>query len=297
MGEVYLAGAPRGKHAAVKFLRAELADDPEVVARFRREAKIASALRSPHVASVLDAGKTRGGELWIAFEYLEGESLAERLKREGALHITEVAWIGDHVLQGLWAAHAAGVVHRDIKPGNIFLVAATKPKARCAKILDFGVSKSGAAMGTTDDALTALDATLGSFSYMPPEQIGGSALVDARADLYSFGVVVFAAMSGSLPFAGSTSSEQVYFKRTSDPLTLADVTGETWPAAMETFVRRILARDAKKRFENAATAREAWARSSAAKGFPNLSARFKRGAGANASAGTGSTGSDGTEAS
>src|SRR3984957_9100101 len=121
MGEVYAADAKSGEKIALKVLHDRAAQDPDLVARFQREASIAARIQSPYVAAVLGAGKDRNGRLWIAFERLIGEGLDERVRREQYLSFSEVAPIVHDTLSGLDAAHAAGVIHRDIKPANLFV--------------------------------------------------------------------------------------------------------------------------------------------------------------------------------
>jgi serine/threonine-protein kinase len=121
MGEVYAADAKTGAKVALKVLHDRAAQDPDLVARFQREASIAARIKSAYVAAILGAGKDRNGRLWIAFERLEGEGLDERLRREQYLSFADVAPIVEDALQGLEAAHQAGVIHRDIKPANLFI--------------------------------------------------------------------------------------------------------------------------------------------------------------------------------
>jgi eukaryotic-like serine/threonine-protein kinase len=256
MGEVYSAIGPGDQAVAMKILPPDYAEQPDMLARFRREARIASRIVSPRVARVLGAGKDRDGQLWIAFERLYGESLDDRLERAQRLPLEEVAWIVDHVLEGLAAAHAIGVVHRDVKPGNVFL----ESKPRGARLLDFGVSKlRDPAIETESPNLTHRDETLGTPTFMAPEQ-AVEADVDARADLYSLGVVTFLSLAGSLPFAGRTAGAIWHAKRHGNTKTLRDVTGTRWPDPLELFLRTSLARDPRGRFASANEAREAWRR-------------------------------------
>src|SRR6185436_12578916 len=145
MGEVWAATGPDGRRdVAIKILLARAAMKPDLVRRFEREAKIASAINSPYVCQLIEVGQSDDGAHLLVFEHLSGESLADRLKREQYLPFSEVGPIIDDVLQGLSAAHAAGVIHRDLKPGNIFLVdqrSADGQRRERAKILDFGISK------------------------------------------------------------------------------------------------------------------------------------------------------------
>src|SRR5215472_17843291 len=121
MGEVYACDTKAGDKVALKVLHEKAAQDPDLVARFQREAMIAAQINSPYVANILGAGKDRNGRLWIAFERLEGEGLDERIRREQYLSFGDVAPVVDDALQGLGAAHRAGIVHRDIKPANLFI--------------------------------------------------------------------------------------------------------------------------------------------------------------------------------
>jgi serine/threonine-protein kinase len=259
MGDVYAALGPAGERVALKFLRSsgKGEPDPEWVARFRREARIAARIASPHVARVLGAGKDRDGSLWIAFEYLAGEPMDERLGRLHVLPREEVGWIIEHVLKGLAAAHAAGVIHRDIKPGNIFV----DPSVPLAKILDFGVSKSRDLSAETENpGLTVTGEPLGTPGFMAPEQLDGAATVDARADLYSVGLVAFVALAGRAPFHGRTTSSMLHHQRYLDPLTLAQVTTTRWPKPLERYLARALAREPKRRFTDAREALAEWRR-------------------------------------
>ncbi len=259
MGEVWLAhDDARDRDVAIKVLLARAALKPDLVKRFEREAQIASAINSTHVCKLLDVGQTEDGAPALVFEHLEGESLADRLKREQYLPFNEVGPFMDDVLQGLAAAHAAGVIHRDLKPGNIFLTKSTAPDQReTAKILDFGISKLSR-REKEEPTLTAFDATLGSFAYMAPEQVRGAARADERADIYAVGAVAFRALSGRLPFEGSTAAVLVSLKLDRTAPSLAEATGERWPSGIERFLERALGRDREKRFASANEALDEW---------------------------------------
>jgi serine/threonine-protein kinase len=267
MGEVWAAVGDDGqvpREVAVKVLLARAALKPDLVRRFEREAKIASAIQSPFVCQLIEVGRGDDGAHLLVFEHLSGESLADRLKREQYLPFSEVGPIIDDVLQGLAAAHAAGVVHRDLKPGNIFLVQqADAPdlerRGERAKILDFGISKlTRRESAEREPTLTAFDATLGSFAYMAPEQVRGAARADERADIYAVGAVTFRSLSGRLPFEGSTAAGLVALKLEKSAPTLAEATGEQWPAGIERFLERALERDREMRFSSAGEALEVW---------------------------------------
>jgi len=277
MGEVWAAvGEPgpgredrAGLPVAIKVLLARAAMKPDLVRRFEREAKIASAIKSPFVCQLIEVAESDDGALLLVFEHLSGESLADRLKREQYLPFSEVGPIVDDVLQGLVAAHEAGVVHRDLKPGNIFLVdqAADAPpppgepypeRRERAKILDFGISKLNRRGGEREPTLTGFDATLGSFAYMAPEQVRGAARADERADIYAVGAVAFRALSGRLPFEGPSAHVLVGLKLDTEAPSLAEVTGERWPAGVERFLERALSRPREERFATASEALAAW---------------------------------------
>lgn len=261
MGEVYSAEGPNGREVALKVLHEKAQQDPDIVARFQRESEIAAQIKSPYVARILGAGKERTGRLWIAFERLHGEGLDARLRREQYLSFAEVAPIVDDIFQGLEAAHRAGVVHRDIKPANLFIekleptVGASVERTR---ILDFGVSKVVGQRKRAEPSLTAFDATLGSFAYMAPEQVRGSARVDARADLYALGAVSFRCLAGRLPFEGINAVQLIALKLDREPPTLRSVTNDEWPQAVEGFLARMMARDRERRFTSAPEALRAW---------------------------------------
>ena len=266
MGEVYAAEGRGGEKVALKVLHERAAQDPDLVARFNREADIAKKIVSPFVAQILGAGKERDGRLWIAFERLVGEGLDERLRREQYLAFADVAPIVDDALQGLNAAHRAGVIHRDIKPANLFIEkrrltakeqAAGEAEER-TRILDFGISKMRKSSRKSEPSLTAFDATLGSFAYMAPEQVRGSARVDERADLYALGAVAFRALTGRLPFEGTNALTLIALKLDREPPSLTSTTGDEWPTSIERFLEKMMARDRERRFASASEALDTW---------------------------------------
>ncbi len=293
MGEVYAADGKAGEDVALKVLHAKAAEDPDLVVRFQREAEIAARIQSPYVAAVLGAGKDRNGRLWIAFERLHGEGLDERVRREQYLSFADVAPIVHDALRGLEAAHAAGVIHRDIKPANLFVERRAKSAAPDAayghdertRILDFGVSKIRTRGARKDSSLTAFDATLGSFAYMAPEQVRGSARADARADLYALGAVAFRMLTGRLPFEGSTALNLIALKLDRDAPSLADMTGDTWPGALERMLAQLMARDRERRFGSASEALAAWTEVCGALGDLPRTTGGKRASGSPMSAG------------
>ncbi|MEI9949302.1 MAG: serine/threonine-protein kinase [Pseudomonadota bacterium] len=200
MGLVFEAEHTRlRRRVAVKVLARHLISDTQALARFNREAEIISQLEHPHIVQILDFDTTEQGEPYIVMELLKGESLSDRLERDGCLPIVEAGRIVHQVASGLFAAHQASIVHRDLKPANIFLT--TMPgQGQAVKLLDFGISKR-VGVGRS---LTGEFDVLGTPDYMAPEQaLGKTASVDHRGDQYALAVIAFEMLSGQTPFSGS----------------------------------------------------------------------------------------------
>src|SRR5579871_5045238 len=178
------------RRVAIKMLDGPVGADREHVERFRREARAVARLRHPHIVGVLDSGE-HDGVPFIVFEYVEGETLKERIRRVGRLTITEAVAIAIEVSRALDAAHASGVVHRDVKPQNILL----DPEGG-AKVTDFGIARSGG-----EESLTLGGRVLGTTEYVSPEQAIG-AEVTGQSDIYSLGIVLYESLTGSVPFSG-----------------------------------------------------------------------------------------------
>src|SRR4029079_14619545 len=190
MGAVY-----RGKHVlmdktvAIKVLKPSLAGDDAVVARFSREAKAASRISHPHAVVVTDFGEAENGVVFLVMEYLDGRTLKEIIALEGAFTLERAVEIVRQVAGALDAAHAQGVVHRDLKSDNIML--SQTNGGDWAKVLDFGIAKIQQAEGVNDADITEANLVVGTPQYMSPEQGSHSGTLDARSDIYSLGVIVY----------------------------------------------------------------------------------------------------------
>jgi serine/threonine-protein kinase len=242
MATVYLARDLRhDRPVALKVLRPELAASlgPE---RFLQEIRIAARLQHPHILPVHDSGEA-GGRLWYTMPYVEGESLRQRLMREGPLPLDQAERIALQVLGALGYAHAHGVIHRDIKPENILL------EGDQAVVADFGVARALTAAG--EDRLTETGLTLGTPAYMSPEQAGGSRELDGRSDLYALACVLYEMLAGQPPFVGVTA-QQLLARHAMDPVPPLRTVRATVPEGVEQSVLRALAKVPADRFRTAA---------------------------------------------
>jgi len=229
---------------AIKFMDGRIAVSPDLRARFDREAKAVAGLRTPHVVQVYAHG-VHGDTPYMVMELLEGEDLGTRLKRERRITIAAAGRILTQVTRALRRAHEAALVHRDLKPRNIFL--ARVDDEEVVKILDFGIAKRA----TPDDVeSTRTGEVLGSPQYMSPEQARGLKAVDHRSDLWSLGVILFRALTGELPFQGEAVGDIIY-KICTDPIPRASGLAPDLPPAFDAFFERALARDPGQRYPSA----------------------------------------------
>jgi serine/threonine-protein kinase len=197
MGAVFEAQHEHlGSRVALKFLLPELAERPGLVARFLQEARVSASIRSPYVTQVIDVDQTPEGAPYLVMELLEGESLEQRLARGSPLPMAEAVKVGVQILSALEAAHAHGVVHRDLKPDNVWL--SPSPSGAHVKLLDFGIAKLKIS-SEFRQVETRPGSMMGTPAYMAPEQAISADQVDARADLYSFGVMLYEMLAGSRP--------------------------------------------------------------------------------------------------
>jgi serine/threonine-protein kinase len=246
MGRVYLAEHVRmGRLSAVKVMSPALAPTDDAIARFNREAANASRISQPNVAAIYDFGETEDGTLYLAMEYVEGETLSAVLRREGPFSPTRAAEITGQIADGLTAAHHLGIVHRDLKPDNI-LVTRSHDGREWVKIVDFGIAKTTQA--DAEQNVTSLGVAVGTPEYMSPEQIAGEQL-DGRTDLYSLGLVLFNMLTGALPHPALTSKQSLVQRLTARPRTLADVRPNVaWSARLQVALDRALAPEPADRF-------------------------------------------------
>ena len=263
MGEVFAARRlADGAEVAIKVVSRRVVDDT-LMARLEREAIAARRVKSTYVPEVYDVDRTEEGELYLVMRLLHGISLSQRIRESGVLGWAELRPIVEDVLQGLADAHAAGVVHRDLKPGNVFLeamdaptipqsslhpLAHSGPPPQRAFILDFGVCKLDA---TDGEKLTVTGESVGTVTYMAPEQIRGASNVDGRADLYSVALIVFEALCGRLPFEATTQMAILAEKLEAKPKRLRDFAQVVVPEKLDALLAKGLARKPEDRFSSA----------------------------------------------
>ena len=243
MGVVYQAEDDRLKRAvAVKAMLPALASRPNAAKRFLREAQAVAAVEHDHIVRIYQVGEDRDIP-FLAMEFLRGEPLEERLKRDGKLPVAEVLRIGREIAEGLAAAHERGLVHRDIKPGNIWLQGEPGASATGGrvKILDFGLARAASA----DSALTQEGAIVGTPAYMAPEQARGEA-VDARCDLFSLGVLLYRLCTGRMPFKGSDAVSLLLSITTHQPAPPIAIDAGL-PPALSNLIMSLLEKDPARR--------------------------------------------------
>ena len=245
MGQVYMAEHIKMKRkSAIKVMRPALVDDHEALQRFTREAENASKLSHPNVASIFDFGETDDGLVYLAMEFIEGESLHATLEREKALHPLVAADIIGQAADALQAAHDLGILHRDLKPDNLML-SKRADGTYLVKLVDFGIART---MDSGATRVTRTGFAVGTPEYMSPEQLAGDVL-DARSDEYALALVAFAALTGEEAFSSASAKDSLILRLTSRPRRLAEVRADIdWPVPLQSVFDRALAPDSNDRF-------------------------------------------------
>lgn len=246
MGSVWIARHQLlDTDVAVKFMEKTIAENESARQRFEREAKAAVLIKSPHVVQVLDYGIEEGAP-YIAMELLDGEDLDHRLERGGPLDLEKCYRILEQLGKALRRAHELGIVHRDLKPGNIFL--SKHGDEEMVKVLDFGIAKDTTITGSA--TATSTGALLGSPSYMSPEQIRETKLVDHRSDLWSVGVILYEMLTGRLPFDESENIGKLLVSICTDSVLPPSELVPALSGEVDRFFEKALSRDMKTRFQS-----------------------------------------------
>ncbi|HEX8773066.1 MAG TPA: protein kinase [Pyrinomonadaceae bacterium] len=255
MGTVY-----RGTHilmdktVAIKVLHPALAADDKIVARFSREARAASRISHPHALNVTDFGESQNGVVFLIMEYLHGRTLKEVINQEGPMALPRIVEIIRQVCGALDAAHAEGVIHRDLKSDNIMLI--DVGGGDWAKVLDFGIAKIQESVGNTDPALTSPNLIIGTPQYMSPEQCSQASELDARSDIYSLGVILYELLVGHVPFIGE-SPTAIMMKHLQEPAPSVLDERKDVSAAVGRVVARAMAKRPEERYQSAGELSEA----------------------------------------
>ena len=255
MGVVYLAEHPViGKRVALKVIHPELARNPEVVSRFIMEAKSVNQIGHEHIVDIGDFGTTASEEFYFIMEYLQGESLADRLKREVRLSQSRALHVAAQIADALGASHEHGIIHRDLKPENIFLIT-RRGDPDFVKVLDFGLAK----LTQVEERVThktRAGSVMGTPYYMSPEQGEGKIEIDSRADIYSLGILLFEMLTGKVPFGGEGYGE-IIVKHITHQAPSARRINPAISASVEMILYRALMKERERRFQTMQDLRKA----------------------------------------
>ena len=242
-----------GHTVAIKYLRPRALENKRVAERFLREGRMAARIRSEHVVRVYDVGTLPDGAPYMVMEFLEGTDLGQLLSLSGPLTIEEALEYIVQVCEALAEAHVAGIVHRDLKPDNLFFTTGSAGKP-VVKVLDFGISKASAVARTAAERLpqlTPAEEQFGTPVYMSPEQLRSSSDVDARADVWAIGVVLYELLTGRMPFNGESLPELCTAILTAPPVPLRKVR-PSMPVGLQAIIERCLQKEADHRYQNVA---------------------------------------------
>jgi serine/threonine-protein kinase len=271
MGAVYEGENTRiRRRVAIKVLHAGIAANTEMVQRFEREAQVAGTVGNDHILEILDLGALDSGERYMVMEYLDGETLTDRIKARTRLSPREASRLLRQVLQGLSAAHGAGIVHRDLKPDNIFILRAKAGIKDFVKIIDFGISKFSEPGTGVSNRMTRTGALMGTPHYMAPEQATGSTDIDRRTDIYAVGIIMYEAVTGRVPFQAETFNQLLFEIALAKIIPAQQIVPDLDPA-IDTIIMKASARDPAHRFQTCdefVEALDAWENSGSAVSLP-----------------------------
>jgi serine/threonine-protein kinase len=257
MGAVY-----EGRHTlierrvAIKVVFDEVAASDAGASRFEREVRAAGRIGNDHILEIIDVGTLPNGSRYMVSEFLDGEALSARLSRQGPMHPQTIGHLMLQLLTGLAAAHQVGILHRDLKPDNIFLVREKAGKTDFVKIIDFGISKFQPLSGSSDSMnMTATGVVVGTPYYLSPEQARGVKEIDARSDLYAVGVIMYECATGRVPFQAESFNQLIFKIALEAPPALESIVPgiDPWFVAL---VQKAMARDPSQRFQTAQEMRE-----------------------------------------
>jgi serine/threonine protein kinase len=269
MGAVYEGENVRiRRKVAIKLLHGGIASNAEMVQRFEREAQVAGTVGNDHILEILDLGALPNGDRYMVMEFLEGETLTERIKSRTRLQAADAVNIVRQMLTGLEAAHGAGIVHRDLKPDNIFVLRSKAGVKDFVKIIDFGISKFTEHASST--RMTRTGALMGTPHYMAPEQATGSTEIDRRTDIYAVGIILYEAVTGRVPFQAETFN-QLLFEIALARITPARQIVPELDAAIDSIILKASARDPGQRFQTCGeflAALDNWERTGSAVSLP-----------------------------
>ena len=250
MGAVYLGEHVKmGRKSAIKVMNPSMANDPDAISRFNREAANASRISHANVCQIYDFGETPEGIIYLAMEFIEGQALTDLIEQEGALAPPRAASILKQAADGLAAAHDLGIVHRDLKPDNIMVIRG-RDGSDVVKVVDFGIAKAVAG-DQEGQKVTKTGLVVGTPEYMSPEQLSGDKL-DGRSDIYSLALVLYRMLTGVLPFQADSAQETMIKRLTDDPMPLAEARPDiAFPPKLQAVLDHALASTPADRYASA----------------------------------------------